>query len=331
MYGAGMGDEGRAEKAAPAPGALSPEKPAGLRFSRRRFLVVGLGGIATVLGAGAVGLELVSHGVVPGKQVLNDLDGACSVVHPPFVESSLGASMSGRFNSAARHREVGYTIAFPPGHRRGAPLPLVVMLHGYGANHSNALSGMSPAEAIALRVDGKPLAPFAMVTVDGGGGYWNPHPDDDPMRMVMEELIPMCQRLGLGRSPQQIGTMGISMGGFGALLLAEKYPDTITAVAAISPALWTTYAQARAANAGAFASAADFERDNVIAHASALTQIPVRVASGDDDPFQPGVRALAARLSPGAHVALSGGCHTGPFFQSQEPPSLAFLSHHLAS
>ena len=37
------------------------------------------------------------------------------------------------------------------------------------------------------------------------------------------------------------------------------------------------YAEARAANASAFASAADFAGDDVINHASALTGIPVRV------------------------------------------------------
>jgi S-formylglutathione hydrolase FrmB len=304
--------------------------PARTQLPRRKFLTLGLSGIAVVLGAGALGVELVSRGVVPGQEVLNDVDGACSVLYPSFAESSLGRSASGRFHSQARNREVGYTIAYPPGYRRGDLLPLVVMLHGYGANHANALSGLSPAQAVALKVSGQPLAPFAMVTVDGGGGYWNPHPGDDPMRMVMEELIPLCQRLGLGRLPQRIGTMGISMGGYGALLLAERYPDTIAAVAAISPAVWTTYAQARSANPGAFASSSDFARDDVITHAAALADTPVRVAAGDDDPFQPGVRTLASRLPSGAQVEISGGCHTGPFFQSQEPPSLAFLVHHLA-
>ena len=38
------------------------------------------------------------------------------------------------------------------------------------------------------------------------------------------------------------------MGGYGALLLAEKNPELIAAVAAISPAVWTTYSEARAAN-----------------------------------------------------------------------------------
>jgi S-formylglutathione hydrolase FrmB len=80
-----------------------------------------------------------------------------------------------------------------------------------------------------------------MVTVDGGDGYWNPHPGDDPMAMVIGELIPRCQRLGLGRPPRRIAVMGTSMGGFGALLLAEKYPRLFAAVAAVSPAVWTSY------------------------------------------------------------------------------------------
>ncbi len=86
------------------------------------------------------------------------------------------------------------------------------------------------------------------------------------------------------------------MGGYGALLLAEKHPGLIGAAAAISPAVWTTYAQARSANAGAFASAEDFASDDVITHASALTGVPVRIASGTDDPFHPGVVALAKAL-----------------------------------
>ena len=68
--------------------------------------------------------------------------------------------MSGTFFSPARNRTVGYTIAYPPGHRAGDALPLVVMLHGYGGNHTNALAGMSPAQAVALHVGGRPLLPW---------------------------------------------------------------------------------------------------------------------------------------------------------------------------
>jgi S-formylglutathione hydrolase FrmB len=149
------------------------------------------------------------------------------------------------------------------------------------------------------------------------------------MGMVVDELIPLCQSQGLGRHPRGIGVLGISMGGYGAVLMGEKYPQLFSAVAAISPAIWTTYAEAHGADPGAYRSAADFASNNAVTHASSLAGLPVRVASGDDDPFFPGVEALMKVLPPGATVELSRGCHTGPFFTSQEPPSLAFLGEHL--
>jgi len=303
-------------------------------WTRRRVLTLGLAPAAVLVGAGIAGVDLVSRGVLPGRSMLEKLDGACSVASPPQASSPPGPSFSGTFYSAARRRTVGYTIAYPPRHRPGDELPLVVMLHGFGGSHADALAGMSPAQGLALKAGGRPLAPMAMVTVDGGNGYWNPHPGDNPMAMVIDELIPRCQRLDLGRPPQRIATLGISMGGYGALLFAEKYPHLIAAVAAISPAIWTSYAQARQANPAAYASAAAFAANDAVTHAAALGRRPVRVASGYDDPFYPGVQALARALPAlgGAAVVDFGpGCHDGSYFAAQEPPSLAFLAGHLAS
>ena len=299
-------------------------------WTRRRVLVAGLAP-AVLAGAGIAGVGLVSRGVLPGRAMLSKLDGACSVASPPLAYSPPGPSFSGTFYSAARRRTVGYTIAYPPRHRPGDLLPLVVMLHGLGGNHADALAGMSPAQAVALKAGGRPLAPMAMVTVDGGDGYWNPHPGDDPMAMVTDELIPRCQRLGLGRPPRRIAALGISMGGYGALLLAEKHPRLIAAVAAISPAIWTSYAQAEQANPAAYASASAFAAGDVVTHAVALGGRPVRVASGYDDPFHPGVQALARVLPAQAVVDFGPGCHDGSFFAAQEPPSLAFLARPLTS
>jgi enterochelin esterase-like enzyme len=308
---------------------MTPNGP-GSRWSRRRVLTFGLAPLAVLACAGIGGAELVSRGVLPGRTLLDELDGACSVPAPPLAFAPPGPSADGTFYSAARRRTVGYTIAYPPGHGPGDELPLVVTLHAYGGNHAHALAGMSPAQAVALKPGGRALTPMAMVTVDGGDGYWNPHPGDDPMAMVIGELIPRCQRLGLGRPPRRIAVMGTSMGGYGALLLAEKYPGLFAAMAAVSPAVWTSYAQARRANPGAFASAAAFAADDVITHAAALRRRPVRIASGHGDPFYPGVRKLARALPAGAETVFGPGCHDGSFFAAQEPPSLAFLASHLA-
>lgn len=179
-------------------------------LTRRTLIRNGCLIAALFTATGAAGAELVSRGVLPGRTVLEKLDGACSAPAPAVPHGPPGPSLSGTFRSAARRRPVGYTIAYPPGRRPGDELPLVIMLHGYGANHANALAGLSPAQALALRPGGRPLAPVAMVAVDGGNGYWNPHPGDDPM--------------------------------------------------AISPAIWTSYPQARAASPGAYASAAGLRR-----------------------------------------------------------------------
>src|SRR3984957_9075816 len=245
--------------------------------SRRRVLGYGLAGVVVVAAAGGAAVELVSRGVLPGQGVLDSIDGACSVAAPDLASyAPPGPQLSGTFYSRARNRTVGYTIGYPPRHRPGSSLPLVIMLHGYGGTHADALFGLSPAQAVALRVGAAPLPPMALVTVDGGTGYWNPPPGDAPQAMLPDELIPLCRRRGLGTAglgpaglgtagrggAHRIGVMGISMGGYGALLLAEKRPDLIAAAAAISPAIWTRYAHARAANAGAYASAGELAADD---------------------------------------------------------------------
>jgi pimeloyl-ACP methyl ester carboxylesterase len=288
-------------------------------------------GVGGVIGAAFAGFELVEHGVLPGTQALDDLGGVCSVARPALTFAPAGPSRSGRFFSRARNRVVGYTIAYPPAHGPGSALPLAISLHGFGGDHTSGLGRVTLAQALAARQAGRPLAPMALVSVDGGGLYWNRHPGDDPMAMLVHELIPMCQRLGLGTSSRGIGVIGISMGGYGALLLAEKHRRLISALAAISPAIWTTYSDARAANAGAFASARDFTTDNVITHAPALSRIPVRVASGSADPFHPGVIALAKVVPRSVTVEITPGCHDDAFFASQQHASLAFLGRHLAA
>ncbi len=295
--------------------------------TRRQLLLSAAGGaIAVAIG----GFELIEHDLLPGKQSLDELDGACSVPEPALSFGPVGPSRSGSFASAARGRTVDFTIGYPPGHGPGSALALLISLHGFGGDHTSGLGGLSLPRALAARAGGRALPPMAIVAVDGGGGYWNPHPGDDPMAMIVQELIPTSRRLGLGRPPHAIGVVGISMGGYGAVLLAEKHPGLIGAVAAISPAVWRTYADARSANPGAFASAEDFAADDVITHAPALAGIPLRLASGADDPFRPGVAVLTRVLPRSAVIKTGPGCHDAAYFASQQHAALAFLGEHLA-
>jgi len=301
------------------------------RVSRRALLKWGLvGGIVTIAGIGAGGFELVNRGVLPGKGLLDDVDGACDVAQPSETYRRSGPIVSGAFHSRARDRMVAYSVAYPPGHGPGSELPLVVALHGYGATHATAFDQLELQRTLALDDEGVPITPMAIVSADGGNGYWHRHGSDDPLRMLVDELIPRCRAMGLGAFTGSVAAYGWSMGAYGALLLAEDHPELLVAVAATSPAVWTTYSEARGANPGAFSSGADFTANNVITHASRLSSTPVRVDSGVDDPFAPGVRALAAVLPRGSAVEISKGCHDTDFMRSVEPDAFHFLAAHLA-
>ena len=304
--------------------------PSRSTWTRRRLIATGAGGIVGVFGVAVAGFELVEHGVLPGKHQLDEIDGACSVSSPKLTFATPGPTDSGTFFSAARNRTVGYTIAYPPSHRPGDRLPLVISLHGYGGNHRSRLGDLNLATALAAQSDGRRLPAFALVSVDGGNLYWNPHPGDDPLAMLVDELIPLCRRRGLGDRPGTLGTLGISMGGYGSVLLAERHPHLISAVSAISPAVWTSYSQAHSASPHGFASAADWADDDVITHASALGETPVRIASGTSDPLHSGAVALANALPRSAVVVFTDGCHDDAFFASQQHPALAFLGEHVA-
>jgi hypothetical protein len=67
--------------------------------SRRGLLRWLAGGLGAVVVAGVVGVELVDHGVLPGKLLLDELDGACSVTAPKIDFGEVGTTASGRFYS----------------------------------------------------------------------------------------------------------------------------------------------------------------------------------------------------------------------------------------
>ena len=102
----------------PARPGMTPNGP-GSRWTRRRVLTLGL---APVGGPGLRRGRRRRAGLprrAAGRTLLEELDGACSVPAPPLDFAPPGPSADGTFYSAARRRTVGYTIAYPPGHRRG--------------------------------------------------------------------------------------------------------------------------------------------------------------------------------------------------------------------
>jgi enterochelin esterase-like enzyme len=235
------------------------------------------------------------------------------------------------FESAYRHTAVQMVTLVPADATAGSDLGVVVALHGAG----NTAAGL--ADQIATAMTAAKIATFAVVCADGGGTYWHERADgDDPIGMILHEVLPRAAAAGL--ATRRIGIAGESMGGYGALLLAERLAAAdsgqgVAAVAAMSPAIFAAYADARSSDQGAFDSQADFTRNDLFAGIRTLQHVPTWVACGADDPFQPEVALFRARLAALTHHQVHGGivagCHDDAVWQRNLPAALQFIGGHL--
>jgi hypothetical protein len=115
-------------------------------------------------------------------------------------------------------------------------------------------------------------------------------------------------------------------GGYGALLVAERLSGRepkVLAVAAVSPAIFASYADAVAASPTSFDSPADVDsptsfdrpagvaRHDVVAHATGLQAVPRWIGRGTADPFEPQSVRLRARFTAVTSRAPSGGILPG--------------------
>lgn len=301
----------------------------------RRSLV--LGGLGTVALAGAGGGLLVERGVLPGKVPLDRALGRCGTT--PDAPRAAGVVRPQTFRSRYRGTDVTATVVLPGGVGSIRGLPVAVALHGNGGTGASWAHGLMLDRYLtaAVRIRGVPA--FALVAVDGGpNSYWHRRSDgEDPIAMITEELLPLLERQGA--HTDRFGVIGWSMGGYGALVLAETAERAAAAgeararprpaaMVAASPAIFRNYADAHRTNHRAFDGPEDFARNDVVAGVGRLANVPAWVDCGTSDPFAPMVRRLRARLRP--EGAMGPGCHDGAFWLRRLPAQLAFLGSRLA-
>jgi enterochelin esterase-like enzyme len=217
-----------------------------------------------------------------------------------------------------------WTVLYPPGHDQ-ARLPVLVVLHGRGGDHSDAYRSLHLDEALAKVVRGG-TRPFAIASVDGGDHeYWHPRRGTDPAGMIIDEFLPLLADHGL--AVERIGLLGWSMGGYGALYLATVLGRARCAVAiAESPAIWHhSYQRVE----GAFDNAQDFDRHAIFGRQARLAGIPLRIDCGASDGFAPVTRDLRASISPRPAGGIEPGGHNSAYWRRLAPAQLAFAARQL--
>jgi S-formylglutathione hydrolase FrmB len=226
-------------------------------------------------------------------------------------------------------RAVGVVV--PGGAADGAPRPLLVFLHG----KSETVATYTEDEAFyaALARLG-PRAPIVAFPEDDGDSYWHDRASGDWASYVLQEVIPEVARR-FDANPHRVAIGGVSMGGFGAYDLALHHPGRFCAVGGHSPALWL---RAEDTAEGAFDSAEDFERNDVIAtlrrDPGAFGPIPIWNDYGSEDPFLISDVAFDEALK-GADAKLSAhswpGGHEHSYWDRHWNSYLGFYAKALAN
>jgi hypothetical protein len=221
---------------------------------------------------------------------------------PVVPDAPAGVERLERRWSKARGREVDFYTAVPAGHGAGRGLPVCLIQHGGSKTPADfAQLGLGRFLTDAVR---RGAPPFVLAGADGGRLFWRPSAGDDPQRLVRDEIPFWCRARAFDTT--RMAAWGWSMGGYGALLLAEAFPSFLKAVAAFSPAVRPD--------------------DDVTRNASLLRGTPVGLWCGADDGYLDDVQHLAGRLpEPMAAGSFGPGRHNFGYWSRCIPDAFDFL------
>lgn len=252
-----------------------------------------------------------------------------------------GTVVTREFASPALGRPWSYAVYLPDGYGAAAlRYPVLYLLHGNGGNKLSWVNdGRIQHTADRLIADGD-IPPCLIVMPDAGTSWFV----DRAERMetaVIQDLIPEVESRWKAL-PRRTGRVigGLSMGGYGALRFALKYPERFAAAALLSPAIYDPEppAASSARKVGVF-GAPDFDPavwkaynypalwDAYLAKREA---VPMYINSGDDDEFvidQEAVRLyglLRSRQQP-AQLRIVDGAHVWPVWESTIGDAMKYI------
>ncbi len=247
----------------------------------------------------------------------------------PYSPPTGIVTIAGTLRSRYVRQPVAYVLAVADDVDRRTIDRAIYVLPGRAASARSVFAALNFGAPLSAAIRSSPvLRRSVMVTIDAGDSYFHPRASgENRLALVTEELPDVVARM-TGSRPRREALMGMSMGGYGALLAAEREPDRYRAVAVAGPAIFPSYRDERGSVGDAFDGAEDFARYDVITHAAALRGRAVRIRCGTNDPFAAGVRSFA-RACPSADVLVEPGCHDDGFWRASALAMLQFVATHL--
>jgi len=273
---------------------------------------------------------------------------------PAKNSAAIGRIEYAEFPSANLGRTVRYAVSLPPGYdqKTSQRYPVVIFLHGLNNDERSWEEHCMESKLEALRAAGR-IGDFIIAVPYGANSFYLNGKDGTRYEdAVVKDFIPFIDgRYRTTAKPANRLIEGISMGGYGALLIAFKHPELFAGVAAHSAALFDTLPAAPPATAdgGRAASyryalavklfgdppdAAYFQANNPLALARAnsarIKSLKIYFDVGDADRygFAEGNQQLDAILTAAGiphEYHLAPGGHGWAFLVDRSEPALTFV------
>ena len=271
----------------------------------------------------------------------------------PIKNSAAGRIEYAEFSSASLGRPVRYAVSLPPGYdqKTSQRYPVVIFLHGLNNDERSWEEHCMEGKLEALRAANR-IGDFIIAVPYGANSFYLNGKDGTRYEdAVVKDFIPFIDgKYRTTAKPASRLIEGISMGGFGALLIAFKHPELFAGVAAHSAALFDTLPAAPPATDGGRAAsyryalavklfgdppdAAYFQANNPLsvarANAARLKRLKIYFDVGDTDRygFAAGNQQLdtiltAASIPHEYHLAPGG--HGWAFLVDRSEPALTFV------
>lgn len=161
-------------------------------------------------------------------------------------------------------RYCAYNVLLPDGYSRSAhQYPSLYLLHGFNQDHHSWIKSTRLVEHAAG-------VPWIIITPDTKNSWFTNSASDEKLKyedLLIKDIIPTVERKYRVRPDRASRAVaGLSMGGYGALKYALKYPGHFSFAAALSPSIQFP---------------AGLEDSAIVARRSAASNASVRAAFGD--------------------------------------------------
>lgn len=245
------------------------------------------------------------------------------------------------FDSPALQRSWSYVAYLPTGYDESdLRYPVLYLLHGNGQKGYDWVSaGHIQQTADELIASG--AMPPAIIVMPDAGTTWFVDRKEEMETAMMQDLIPQIDakfRTVAARKGRLVA--GLSMGGYGAMRFALKYPEAFAAAALLSPAIYDPVPpqNSSARRVGVFGSPQfDPEVWKSLnypalwdAYLAKQTPVPMYINSGDDDEYFIEADAtrfysLLRRNRQPAELRIVNGTHSWPVWSGTIGEALRYI------